>query len=111
MLPPVMPAIDSISFGVMTCIPTIALRMFGAYCSMVAMTFSPNCARLSSSQPPSTSYGAYCTKQDITCCPGGAISGCRGGQQPALRADRQLDDIGGAREWVRRQATVRRQHD
>ncbi len=48
--------------------------MFGAYCSMVEITVSPNASRFASSQPPSTSYGAYCTKHDITWCPGGAMS-------------------------------------
>ena len=75
MLPPVMPVMFSISTGVMTCLPMMARRMFGAYRSMVAMTDSPKASRLESSRPPSISYGAYCTKHDITCLPGGAISG------------------------------------
>ena len=41
----------------------------------VEITASPNASRFASFQPPSMSYGAYCTKHDITCCPGGAMSG------------------------------------
>ena len=36
---------------------------------------SPNASRFASVQPPFTLYGAYCTKIDITCLPGGAIAG------------------------------------
>ena len=42
------------------------LGMFGAYFSIVEITVSPNASRLASFQPPSMSYGAYCTKHDIT---------------------------------------------
>jgi hypothetical protein len=66
MLPPVMPAMRSMSFGVITCLPTMQLRMSGAYFSSVEITVSPNASRFASSQPPSMSYGAYCTKHDIT---------------------------------------------
>ena len=74
MLPPVMPAMRSMSFGVITCRPTMARRMFGACRSSVAITVSPNASRFASSQPPSMSYGAYCTKHDMTWWPGGAMS-------------------------------------
>ena len=51
--------------------------MFGNRSSSVSITFCPNASRLASSQtaPSARWYGAYCTKQLITCLPGGAIVG------------------------------------
>src|ERR1700676_3439368 len=50
--------------------------MLGAYSAIVFTTASPK-ASLSSSQfsPGRSLYGAYCTKHDITCFPGGATDG------------------------------------
>ena len=77
MLPSVSPVMSSMSFGVMNCWPTILLRMSGNRSSSVSITFSPKASRFASSQsaPPSRWYGAYWTKQLITCLPGGAIVG------------------------------------
>ena len=50
--------------------------MFGAYSAMVSITLLPKASRCSSQFKPGRSlYGAYCTKQDITCLPGGATDG------------------------------------
>ena len=51
--------------------------MFGAASAIRSMTASPKASRLSSHEPRLGSrwYGAYCTKQLITCLPGGAIDG------------------------------------
>ena len=51
--------------------------MFGKRSSSVEITVSPNASRSSSShvRPSERWYGAYCTKHDITCLPGGAIDG------------------------------------
>src|SRR5882724_11801101 len=49
---------------------------FGAYSEMVSITVLPNASRWSSQVNPGRSlYGAYCTKHDITCFPGGATEG------------------------------------
>ncbi|MNC92768.1 hypothetical protein D3C83_92590 [compost metagenome] len=47
-------------------------RMFGAYSASVSITVSPSASRWSSQVPSFKWYGAYCTKHDITCFPGGA---------------------------------------
>src|SRR5580692_10239891 len=49
--------------------------MLGACSAMVLMTASPKASRWSSQVPLASLYGAYCTKQDITCLPGGATLG------------------------------------
>ena len=44
--------------------------------SIVSRTVSPNASRAASSHVPSARwYGAYCTKHDMMCLPGGAIDG------------------------------------
>ena len=48
---------------------------FGAYRAIVSTTVSPNSSRFSSQLPSVRWYGAYCTKHDITCFPGGATLG------------------------------------
>src|SRR2546423_6843161 len=48
---------------------------FGAYSATVSMTVSPNASRWSSQLPFANLYGAYCTKQDRMCLPGGATDG------------------------------------
>ena len=77
MLPSVSPVICSMSKGLSTCLSTMRLRMFGNRSSSVSMTVSPNAVRISSSQtlPSASLYGAYCTKHDIVCLPGGAMEG------------------------------------
>src|SRR5215470_3239914 len=50
--------------------------ILGAYSAIVLMTLSPNASRWSSQFNPGLSlYGAYCTKHDMTCFPGGATEG------------------------------------
>ena len=51
--------------------------MSGNRSSSVSITFWPNDSRAASSHslPSARWYGAYCTKQLITCLPGGAIVG------------------------------------
>src|SRR5438874_12736237 len=50
--------------------------MFGMCSLIVSITLSPNASRFASSQVPCANlYGAYCTKHDITCFPGGATDG------------------------------------
>src|SRR5689334_16598322 len=49
--------------------------MFGACSAIVSITVSPNSSRFSSQFPSLRLYGAYCTKHDITCLPGGATDG------------------------------------
>ena len=39
------------------------------------MTVSPNASRCSSQVPFASVYGAYCTKHDMMCLPGGATDG------------------------------------
>src|SRR6266508_6071780 len=51
------------------------LRRFGAYSAMVSTTVSPNASRWSSQVPDASVYGAYCTKHDRMCLPGGATDG------------------------------------
>ena len=68
---------SSMSFGVMNCCPTMWRRMSGNRSSIVSITFWPNASRLASSHtaPSARWYGAYWTKQLMTCLPGGAIEG------------------------------------
>jgi glycogen debranching enzyme len=77
MLPSVRPVISSISSGVSTCLCRIRLRMFGNRPSSVEITVSPNASRSAAVhvRPSLRWYGAYWTKHDITCFPGGAIDG------------------------------------
>ena len=51
--------------------------MFGANSAIRSMTASPKASRWSSQVPSSGAslYGAYWTKQLMTCLPGGAIDG------------------------------------
>src|SRR5438445_11763784 len=49
--------------------------MLGAYSAIVLMTFSPKASFWSSQVPWASLYGAYCTKQESTCLPGGATDG------------------------------------
>ena len=39
------------------------------------MTVSPNASRCSSQVPDASLYGAYCTKHERMCLPGGATDG------------------------------------
>src|SRR5215471_7862569 len=48
---------------------------FGMYSLSVSITLSPNASRCSSQDPCASLYGAYCTKHDSTCFPGGATDG------------------------------------
>src|SRR5882724_506303 len=45
------------------------------YSLNVSITLSANASRWSSQVPSASLYGAYCTKHDITCFPGGATDG------------------------------------
>src|ERR1700689_188022 len=59
----------------MTCLPMMMDFKFGAYSEIVSMTALPNASRCSSHVPLLSLYGAYCTKHDMTCFPGGATEG------------------------------------
>src|SRR2546423_3625475 len=49
---------------------------FGAYSEMVSITVFPKSSfNWSQCKPGLSLYGAYCTKHDITCLPGGATEG------------------------------------
>src|SRR6476620_12224992 len=75
-LPSLSPNSRSRSSGVSTCLFRIMLFKFGAYSEIVSITVLPNASRWSSQFNPGRSlYGAYCTKHDITCFPGGATDG------------------------------------
>src|SRR5260370_24915613 len=63
------------SSGVSTWRPMMMSLMLGAYSAMVLMTFSPKASFCSSQVPWASLYGAYCTKQESTCLPGGATLG------------------------------------
>src|SRR5580704_12032341 len=63
------------SSGVMNCFPTIMFLIFGAYSAIVSITVLPNASRCSSQFPLLNLYGAYCTKQERMCLPGGATEG------------------------------------
>src|SRR6266576_5158743 len=75
MFPSDRPVIRSMSSGVMTCRCRIFDLNSGAKLSTVFTTVSPNASRFASVQPPLSLYGAYCTKIDMTCFPGGAMPG------------------------------------
>src|ERR1700751_4267207 len=76
MLPSVRPNSRSRSSGVTTCRCKMMSRMLGAYSAMVSITVSPNFSfSVSQCRPGASLYGAYCTKHDITCFPGGATEG------------------------------------
>src|SRR5213594_2949038 len=77
MFPCVSPNSRSRSSGVNTCRPIIIFFRLGANSAIVLTTLSPNRWPCSSHVPsPSASlYGAYCTKQESTCLPGGATDG------------------------------------
>src|SRR5439155_9287958 len=75
MLPYEIQVIRSISSGVITCRCRMSDLNPGAKLSTVFTTASPNASRFASVQPPFNAYGAYCTKIDITCLPGGAMPG------------------------------------
>ena len=79
MLPSVRPIVRSMSSGVSTWRPTMMSLMLGANSAIRLITASPNLSRLPlSSHVPSSGaslYGAYWTKHEITCLPGGAICG------------------------------------
>src|SRR5262245_12343289 len=62
------------SSGVTTCRCRMMFLMLGACSAIVSTTVSPKASR-SLSQSPLRLYGAYCTKQDMTCLPGGASEG------------------------------------
>ena len=51
--------------------------MFGTRSAIVSSTVSPNASRAASSHtaPSARWYGAYWTKQLMSCLPGGAIDG------------------------------------
>ena len=49
--------------------------MFGAYSAIVSTTASPNASRCSSQCQRASVYGAYCTKHERMCLPGGATDG------------------------------------
>src|SRR6478609_11504909 len=75
MLPSLRPHSRSRSGGVTTCrCRTIDLKL-GAYSAIVFTTVSPKASRWSSQLLSARWYGAYWTKHDITCLPGGAIDG------------------------------------
>src|SRR5580765_7140998 len=48
---------------------------FGMYSLSVSITLSAKASRWSSQVPCASLYGAYCTKHDSTCFPGGATDG------------------------------------
>src|SRR5208337_5532420 len=75
MLPSVSPHSRSRSSGVTTWRPTMMFFRFGANSAMVSTTLSPNASFFSSHVPSFSLYGAYCTKHDMTCLPGGATDG------------------------------------
>ena len=75
MLPSDRPNVRSMSSGVSTCRCRMASGKSGAYLAIVAWTVSPKASRCSSQVPSASSYGAYWTKQAMTCLPGGATDG------------------------------------
>ena len=75
MLPSPSPHSRSRSSGVSTCRCRISFFRFGAYWETVSTTVSPNASRFSSQVPSRSLYGAYWTKHESTCLPGGATEG------------------------------------
>src|SRR5215469_6966562 len=75
-LPSLSPHSRSRSSGVTTCFWMMMSFRFGAYWAMVSTTVLPNASfSVSQLRPGASLYGAYCTKHDITCLPGGATEG------------------------------------
>src|SRR3979490_346912 len=73
MFPSLNPHSRSRSSGVTTCRCRMMSLIFGAYWAMVLTTLSPNFSfSVSQSRPGASLYGAYCTKQERICLPGGA---------------------------------------
>src|SRR5256885_10833716 len=88
MLPPVSPKRRSKSSGDSTCRSITDRLKLGAYSLRMSKQRSAN-RSLVSSQPPFLSwYGAYCTKNDMTCLPAGAtvVSTPEGGGHPRIGA-------------------------
>src|SRR5579863_723758 len=76
MLPSLSPHSRSRSSGVTTIFSMMMSLILGAYSAIVSMTVLPNASfSVSQFNPGRNLYGAYCTKQDITCFPGGATEG------------------------------------
>src|SRR5579885_953659 len=76
MLPSLNPHSRSRSSGVTTCLSMMMSFKFGAYSEIVSTTVLPNFSfSVSQLRPGANLYGAYCTKQDSTCLPGGATDG------------------------------------
>src|SRR5690606_21542801 len=75
MLPSDKPHSRSRSSGVTTWRCRMMSFRFGAYSAIVSTTASPKASRCSSHLPSARWNGAYCTKHDITCLPGGATVG------------------------------------
>src|SRR5579871_449017 len=76
MLPSLNPHSRSRSKGVTTCFSMMMSFRLGAYSLIVSTTVLPKASFWSSQFNPGRSlYGAYCTKHDITCFPGGATDG------------------------------------
>src|SRR5258707_11609701 len=74
--PSVSPHSRSRSSGVTTWRCKMMSLILGAYSAIVLMTASPNFSfSVSQLSPGANLYGAYCTKQDMTCLPGGATEG------------------------------------
>src|ERR1700675_4716268 len=72
-LPSLRPNSRSRSSGVTTWRCRMMSLIFGAYSAIVLMTASPNFSfSVSQLSPGASLYGAYCTKQDMMCLPGGA---------------------------------------
>src|SRR5208282_5710187 len=73
MLPSLSPHSRSRSSGVTTWRCRMMSLMLGAYSAMVLTTASPNFSfSVSQLRPGASLYGAYCTKHDKMCLPGGA---------------------------------------
>src|SRR6267378_4718486 len=76
MFPSVSPHSRSRSSGVTTWRCKMMSLILGAYSAIVLMTASPNFSfSVSQLSPGASLYGAYCTKHDMTCLPGGATEG------------------------------------
>src|SRR5680860_1361670 len=75
MFPSLSPVTRSMSRGVTISRCSTRSPKPGKCDSRTACTLSPNGSRSVSQSLPSRWYGAYCTKHDMTCLPGGAISG------------------------------------
>ena len=69
------PVVRSMSTGVTTSRCSTRSPKPGKCSSSTACALSPKRSRSVSQSLPRSSYGAYCTKHDMTCLPGGAMSG------------------------------------